>query len=52
MICFTATYSGQAQTGEWIEVSGQLEETDKGYQQIIIGADREAKGEFIRVIRS
>jgi predicted nucleotidyltransferase len=52
IICFTATYSGQAQTGEWVEVSGQLEKTDDGYQQIIIGSDREAKGEFIRVIHS
>jgi len=52
IICFTATYTGQAQTGEWVEVSGQLEKADDGYQQIIIGSDREAKGEFIRVIRS
>ncbi len=52
IICFTATYSGQAQTGEWVEVSGQLEKADDGYQQIIIGSDREAKGEFIRVIRA
>jgi len=52
VICFTATYSGQAQTGEWVEVSGKLEKAEDGYQQIIIGADREAKGEFIRVIRS
>ena len=52
IICFTATYSGQAQTGEWVEVSGQLEKADDDYQQIIIGSDREAKGEFIRVIRS
>lgn len=52
IICFTATYSGQAKTGEKVEVSGQLEKADNGYQQIIIGSDREAKGEFIRVIRS
>ena len=52
IVCFTATYSGQAQIGEWVEVSGQLEKADDGYQQIIIGSDREAKGEFIRVIRS
>jgi predicted nucleotidyltransferase len=52
IICFTATYSGQAKTGEWVEVSGQLEEDDQHQQQIIVGSSREAKGEYIRVIPS
>ncbi|MDQ7089853.1 MAG: hypothetical protein Q9M50_04315 [Methylococcales bacterium] len=52
IICFTATYSGQAKAGEWVEVSGQLEKSETGYQQIVVGSDREAKGDFIRVINS
>ena len=50
ILCFTATYNGQAQTGEWVDVSGQLERSTDGYQQIVVGSDREAKGDFIRVI--
>ncbi len=50
IICFTATYSGQAQVGEWVEVSGVLEIANDGYQQIVVGSSREAKGEYIRVV--
>ncbi len=50
VLCFTATYNGQAQTGEWIEVSGQLEMSNEDEQQIVVGSDREAKGEYIRVV--
>ena len=50
IICFTATYNGQAKKGEWIEVSGQLEKSTQGESQIVVGATREAKGEYIRVI--
>lgn len=49
VISYTATFNGQAKTGESIEVAGTLEQTDSGYQRIIIGADREALGDFIRV---
>jgi uncharacterized protein len=51
ILCFTATYVGQACTGEWIEVSGMLEESPCGHQRIVVGSSREAPGEFIRVIR-
>lgn len=50
IICFSATYSGQAQTGEWVEVSGQLEKSEDACQHIIVGSSREARGEYIRVI--
>lgn len=49
--CFTATYIGQAKTGETIEVAGQLEIDDSGRRRILVGSNREAIGEFIRVVR-
>lgn len=51
ILCFTATYVGQAGKGEWIEVSGTLEASSCGHQRIVVGSSREAPGEFIRVIR-
>ncbi|MCK4493518.1 MAG: hypothetical protein KAU26_05650 [Methylococcales bacterium] len=50
VLCFSATYTGQAFVGELVEISGQLECSTEGHQQIIIGSSREAKGEYIRVI--
>jgi hypothetical protein len=52
ILCFTATYNGQAQTGEWIEVAGQLEVSDAGKKRIIVGSSREARGEYIKVLVS
>lgn len=51
IICFTATYTGQAQTGERIVVAGQLEEDESGVKRIVVGSTREANGEYIKVIR-
>ncbi|NOQ37039.1 MAG: hypothetical protein GQ569_14300 [Methylococcaceae bacterium] len=50
IVCFTATYNGQAQAGEWVEVSGQLEISNENEQQIVVGSTREAEGEYIKVI--
>jgi predicted nucleotidyltransferase len=50
-VSFTATYSGQARAGERIEVRGLLEEAENGLQRIVVGSDREAAGQYIRVIR-
>jgi predicted nucleotidyltransferase len=50
ILCFTATYYGQAQSGEWVEVSGQLEISHSGLQRIVVGSSREAKNEYIKVI--
>jgi len=50
IVCFTATYTGQAFTGETVEVSGILEKNEQGFQQIVVGSTREAHGEYIRVI--
>jgi hypothetical protein len=51
VVCFSATYNGQAQTGEWIEVAGQLEQAYDGQQRIVVGSSREARGEYIKVLR-
>jgi len=50
IVCFTATYVGQAFNGEWVEVSGMLERNAEGVQQIVVGSSREAYGEHIKVI--
>lgn len=50
VVCYTATYTGQAEQGEAIEVSGQLEESSTGQLRILVGSTREAEGEYIKVI--
>jgi uncharacterized protein len=50
VVSFTATYNGQAQSGEWIAVAGQLEEDEQGAQRIVVGSSREAAGEYIKVV--
>lgn len=50
IVCYTATYTGQAKTGEWIEVSGLIEQSEDGVKRIVVGSNREASGEYIKVI--
>ncbi len=50
VVSFTATYTGQAVSGERIEVSGILEQSDQGIKRIVVGSTREAHGEYIKVI--
>lgn len=50
IVCFTATYAGQACNGETVEVSGLLEEASDGSRHIVVGSSREAYGEHILVI--
>ncbi len=50
IVCYTATYTGQAVSGEWVEVSGWLEQCDSGEQRIVVGSDREARGQYIKVV--
>lgn len=52
VVCYTATYTGQAEKGEVIEVSGQLELSNTGQARILVGSSREAQGEYIKVIPS
>ena len=49
VVSFTATYIGQAKTGELIEARGQIEENQHGVKRLVIGSNREAKNEYIRV---
>jgi len=51
VVSFTATYTGQAVNGEIIEVSGQVEQDSEGVKRIVVGSSREARGEYIKVIR-
>ncbi|CAG1022387.1 hypothetical protein MTYM_01678 [Methylococcales bacterium] len=51
VVCFTATYVGQAKVGERVEVAGQLEIDDQGRRRVVVGSSREAIGEYIRVLR-
>jgi hypothetical protein len=50
IISFTATYTGQAKIGEWVEVAGLLEQASDGRQRIVVGSTREATGEYIKVV--
>ncbi|MBM4207827.1 MAG: hypothetical protein FJ190_07330 [Gammaproteobacteria bacterium] len=49
--CFIATYTGQAFTGETVEISGLLEQSEQGEKRIVVGSSREAPGEYIKVVR-
>ncbi len=51
-ISYNHTYTGQARAGEVVEVCGNLETCDQGFRQIVVGTDREAAGEYIKVSRS
>lgn len=50
IVCYTATYFGQAFTGETVEVAGLVEQS-QGRQRLIVGSSREAGGEYIKVIK-
>ncbi len=50
VLSFTQTYAGQARAGERVEIAGQLELTAAGRQRIVIGATREAHGEYLKVL--
>lgn len=50
IVSFTATYNGQARAGEWVEASGMLEQDAQGLLHLVIGSDREAQGEYLKVI--
>ncbi len=50
IVSYTATYTGQALAGEWVEVAGLLEQASDGIKRIVVGSSREAHGEYIKVI--
>ncbi|MCU7891681.1 MAG: hypothetical protein KZQ78_08695, partial [Candidatus Thiodiazotropha sp. (ex Ustalcina ferruginea)] len=45
------THAGRTQ-GETVEVQGQLEISTDGHRRIVVGSDREALGEYIKVLCS
>lgn len=49
-VSYTATYMGQAERGERVEIQGQLEVSAVGHLRIVIGTDREATDEYIKVV--
>lgn len=51
LICATPTYAGQAFAGERVEISGILEKSDNGQQRVIVGTNREAQGEYVKVLQ-
>ncbi|MBT2971814.1 MAG: hypothetical protein KME56_07940 [Candidatus Thiodiazotropha sp. (ex Ctena orbiculata)] len=50
-VSYTATYLGQALQGERVEIRGQLEVSGLGHLRIVIGTDREATDEYIKVMK-
>lgn len=52
ILVYSATYIGQAFTDERIEARGPIEIDKNGVARMIIGTSREARGEYIRVIRN
>ena len=50
VVCFIATYTGQAFKGETVEIAGFVEQGNDGEQRIVVGSSREAPGEYIKVM--
>ncbi len=50
IVSYTATYLGQAITGEMIEASGVIEVDRNGDKRLVVGTSREGKGEYIKII--
>jgi predicted nucleotidyltransferase len=50
VVSYTATYAGQAVSGEQVEIQGQLEVSIAGHLRIVVGTDREATHEYIKAI--
>ncbi|MBK8814668.1 MAG: hypothetical protein IPN42_03795 [Methylococcaceae bacterium] len=50
VVCFIATYTGQAFKGETVEIAGLVEQGDDGVLRIVVGSSREAPGEYIKVM--
>jgi predicted nucleotidyltransferase len=48
-VSYTATYAGQALRGESVTIQGQLEISNLGHLRMVIGTNREASHEYIKV---
>ncbi|WP_411727760.1 hypothetical protein [Methyloglobulus sp.] len=51
VVCFTATYTGQAFVGETVEIAGLLEQSENGIIRLVVGSSREAPDEYIKVVQ-
>ena len=51
VVSYTATYTGQAEKDERIEVAGYVEQGSDDKKRLLVGSSREADGEYIRVIK-
>ena len=49
LVSYTATYAGQAETGDRVFASGWLEEDATGARRLLVGTSREAEGESLSV---
>lgn len=52
VVTWTATFVGQVQKSEKIEALGTVEQTADGKQRLVIGADREAVSDHLKVLRT
>ncbi len=51
IVSYTATYAGQARTGEMIEAAGYIEQGGDKRQRLVVGTSREAVGEYLRLVQ-
>lgn len=49
ILAFSQTYAGQALAGETVRVRGRTERLVNGRRRIVVGMDREARDEFIKL---
>ncbi|MFO1417172.1 MAG: hypothetical protein U1E83_00745 [Methylotetracoccus sp.] len=50
IVAYSQTYAGQARDGESIDVAGIVEQDAAGRRRLIVGAGREARGAYLRVV--
>lgn len=50
VVAYSQTYAGQARDGEAIEAAGIVEQDAAGCRRLIVGAGREARDAFLRVV--
>ena len=51
VLCYTATYTGQAFKGEVIEAAGMVECDAEGRRYMVVGTSREAPDEYIKAAK-
>jgi predicted nucleotidyltransferase len=51
ILSYSATYAGQACYGESIEARGVVEKSLSGHCRLLVGASREATGQYLKVAK-